>query len=217
MQAHTETLNTQLAANARALQIGQEELRSLQEQLNSNKNEIGLYRKDLNDLEQLKQKGLTTTLHFRDTQRTIAQREADARLTMASIARAESNLASLNRDRELLTTERKLNIDSEINALEEKIAQSLTAVRSSTALISKYTGMAADSRISAASPRVAFKIVRGGPEGRRTVLDAIEATPLLPGDIVQFVLAPDTPSTSLTQSGVTSDARQINPAERANF
>src|SRR5262249_40390671 len=96
MQAHTETLNTQLAANARALQIGQEELRFLQEQLNSNNNEIALYRKDLNDLEQLKQKGLTTTLHFRDTQRTIAQREAEARLTMASIARAESNLASLN-------------------------------------------------------------------------------------------------------------------------
>ena len=189
MREQTETSNTQVGANARALQIGQEELRSLQEQLNSNKSEIDLYRKDLGDLDQLKQRGLTTNLRLRDIQRTIAQREADTRLTMASISRAESNLANLNRDRELLTSERKLKIESEINALEEKIAQSENAVRSSRGLISKYTGMTVDSRMSVASPRVVFKIVRGGVEGRRILIDATETTPLFPGDIVQFILA----------------------------
>jgi polysaccharide biosynthesis/export protein ExoF len=189
MREQTETLNTQLGANARALQIGQEELRSLQEQVNSNKSEINLYRKDLGDLDQLKQKGLTTNQRLRDMQRMIAQREADARLTMASISRVESNLTNLSRDQELLTSERKLKIESEINALEEKIAQSENAVRSSRGLISKYTGMTVDSRMSVASPRVVFKIVRGGVEGRRIVIDATETTPLFPGDIVQFILA----------------------------
>ena len=108
---------------------------------------------------------------------------------MASIFRAESNIAALSRDRELLTGDRKLKIESEISELEEKVAQSENALRSSKGLIRKYTGMTLDSHMSFASPRIKFTIIRNGDGGRKTIIDATETTMLFPGDIVQFKLA----------------------------
>ena len=189
LREQAATLNTQIEANERAIQTGQQEIQALKSQAESIDSQVELSRKDLEDAQELMKKGLIRSYRLRDIQRLIAQHEGDSRVVTASIARAESNIANLSRDRDLLTSEHKLKVESDINALEEKIAQFENALQSSKGLIRKYTGMTVDSRMSVASPRVAFKIVRSGSDGRKIKIDATETTPLFPGDIVQFMLA----------------------------
>ena len=189
MQEQEESLRAQLTANSRAIEMGQEEIKALKSQLDSVNSQAESAHKDLDEAARLQQQGLMRNYRVREIQRLGAQYDGESRVIMASIFRAESNIAALSRDRELLTGDRKLKIESEISELEEKVAQSENALRSSKGLIRKYTGMTLDSHMSFASPRIKFTIIRNGDEGRKTIIDATETTMLFPGDIVQFKLA----------------------------
>jgi exopolysaccharide production protein ExoF len=178
-------------ALARATEMANRQLAGLTKQAERLKVQLATRRSYKSKIDSLQAKGIVSTTRTMDEFTRVGELEDRSTTVAVAIARVESTLASLERDRVNLEHDRRAQIDQDLIKIGREIAESDIEIESARNAYRKLTGTEPSLGMMSAEPvrrsRVNYKLVRQSVQGPIT-LKADQLAAVRPGDIVVVVV-----------------------------
>ncbi len=171
-----------------------EEISALKAQMQSKIDQLDLLRIEIETVEKLLRKGLTTKARLLPLQRNVVVLEGERRAHRAHIARtglsiseSELNIVKLRNDLRKEVVVQLQDVQNQISELEKRLAAANDVLRENS-VAAAHTRQRLISQRSAKI--VVTRVTAEGPKD----LDAKENSPVFPGDIIRILVSEDTPS-----------------------
>lgn len=184
MDQRTKALAQQTSGLKKAAALAKAEVKSLKQRQKLIDEQIKLALQELKAINKLKKKGLVRRADLFAIQRIISGLRADLRAVEARVARAQRNLLETEDRRRLLSINKQLTLEEEINRAELDVASNESSINASQWIVSELTTAAHQDEQDAKPVTIEYRIVRT-VDKRRYKLPANELTALCPGDIIR--------------------------------
>jgi protein involved in polysaccharide export with SLBB domain len=210
MQQRNEALSQRKKGHAESIARIREEIRELEAQTKQTKEQVRLNTLQLDDLNELREKGLSRRPQLLQLQTLIAGYEARSLEINAAIARAHRSLEETERSMVSLDLDQKVQIEQEIVETEKQIASTELEVQEAKKLIEQMTGMPVEVATANPNADMSFTIIRYDDD-RYLTIDADEKMLLRPGDILRVGLKQGGSDKANVTQRLTSQAKQGQP------
>jgi len=184
LQQQTLSYDAEIRARDEMLLLVSEQIDAMLGQHVHTLTEIEIANKELARMENLVQRGLGRRGDLFTIQRIVAGLEADERELTARTARAKAELITAQRDRELLSIARQLELRREVNAVESALASNELVVAYSRRVIEDMTNLALEAEDENRIDRVDVEIVRESEAGVLVIEGGLN-NKLCPGDVLK--------------------------------
>lgn len=168
------------AAVQQKVELAGKETVLLKEQLIQAQEQVRLTKGELQDLQGLSERGITSRPRLLETQRLLASLESSTREIRAQITRAEQSQAAAMKEKSLLAIDRRLKLEEELRQVEEDLRTIEMALRASAKITG--LGLKGANRIDM---RVTYEVIRR-EGGKQVAVEIDESAELLPGDVVRI-------------------------------
>ena len=177
------------------------EILSIRRQLEEVEKQIQLTRSMLGESESLAKRGLTPRMRILELQRIIASLQSEREQVTAALFKAERSNIQASQEADTLEVDRKLEVQSELGELEDKISTLQAELR--TAQFVTATMPVSPEFLEPDSSKLVVRIVRNN-NSRSFSLEEAERVQLQPGDLLMIEMSGREPETQATVPGATS-------------
>jgi protein involved in polysaccharide export with SLBB domain len=186
MNARSDALRSQLAANAELKDLFLKEIANLEQKIAAQDRQIAIARRERQTVGNLVEKGLAVSAREFALERTLADLESKMLDYTTAILRARQEVSKADRDATDLKAERKAKIEAERQETEASIDQLKARLSTSQSLINEATTVAPRLLMDRmeATRQIALWIVRQS-DGNTVRIAADEYTTVEPGDVIQ--------------------------------
>ncbi|WP_114946216.1 polysaccharide biosynthesis/export family protein [Microvirga calopogonii] len=186
MNARSDALRSQLAANAEIKDLFSKEIVSLEQKVTAQERQIAIARRELQTVGNLVEKGLAVSSREFALERTLADLESKMLDYTTAILRARQEISKADRDATDLQADRKAKIEAERQETEAAIDQLRSRLATSQSLINEATTTAPRLLMERmeATRQITFWIVRQS-DTNSIRISADADTAVEPGDVIQ--------------------------------
>lgn len=180
-----EALHRQQDALKSAIKEGKIEIDAYAAQIANLGEQRRLREQGLDSVKALSVKGLTTTQRMLDSQLLVTSVDRDTQYAIGNMARSRQMVQQSERELAMLTLERNVAIDKELQQVENDLSQQRELVETAKRVIGQVTKLPASMLTRDQEPVYRYEITRKAPNGKLVNLAADELSPLLPGDVIR--------------------------------
>jgi exopolysaccharide production protein ExoF len=186
MNARTDALRSQLAANAEIKDLFMKEIASLEQKIAAQDRQIAIARRELQTVGNLVERGLAVSTREFALERTLADLESKMLDYTTAMLRARQEVSKADRDATDLQADRKAKIEAEKQEAEAALDQLKARLSTSQSLITEATTVAPRLLMERmeTTRQIALWIVRRSDDNTAKIA-ADENTTVEPGDVVQ--------------------------------
>lgn len=197
--AANELIRNAQAVLERQLAALERDRRSFETAMEESRNELSSFNSELEKLNEqrtlreawsqqiqgLAKQGLTSTQRVFDSQILLATTDRDAQAAIAAVARGQRTLERAERDLEMLTLERKLRIEQELQSVNQQVARLKATITGSEMVVEKISKMPSALISLDRAPSYEYEVMRKGPSGKAEFISLDETNLLKPGDVLR--------------------------------
>lgn len=169
-----------------AIEESRNEWNAFTRELEKIRHQVELRQKRVTILTSLAKKGLTASARVVDSQVLLARADQNVQTAIASIARAKRNMKRAERDLAMVTLQRNLEIEQELQSTNEQLAKLKKQIAGSKLVIERITRIPSALLNLQETQSYQYDVMRTNSDGKARFIPMTETSFLMPGDLLRI-------------------------------
>lgn len=169
-----------------AIEESQNEMNAFKRELEQIRRQVQLRKQRVTKLTGLAKMGLTASARVVDSQVLLARAGQDAQTAIASISRSKRLMKRAERDLAMVTLERNLEIEQELQSIDEQLAKLKKQIAGSKLVIEGITQFPSALLTLQEPHSYKYEVMRTNSDGQARFIPMTETSFLMPGDVLRI-------------------------------